>query len=852
MKVNINRQSGIVTLPQDVITLEDITKDGRYHYVVKYNVDIARAIKNKCSIVKIHVSATPPDNRDVVGFSRLNTNQIVQSLLTRQSERVEINRSFTQNFITSFNSDFTAVIPNSKAKDLARNIQALDSQGIETQAHLFENRRFDLVRASDLTQRNISQPILQTPLFQPLLSNVTPAQPTQENSFALIMRHGIDPSAVALPSNTYADTERVQAGVVQRPTGVAREVLQGTPLGSVRPSFGLLSTLVGEQRTRPADQTGLSSNDFAHVMVVEKTNVATIVEDLYLNVSDVGDQFYLMFVLQDIDGIEAETVSSLVQHSRNLAIFTLPTVAPFLSVIPVNGQNRLEIKQLDPNGAGVYVYRRVIDTHSAITEADYIQVTKLPLRVQDGTKWFVDRNPGMRPVIYRVISYNRSELKSHEFSSAVVNPTQKVLGVQAFAQQRRLFVSMNAKVIDRTIQVELNDIPNGVVSIRVYRQDLSRHDTLEQSTLVGDAIFIPSFPTRDSRFYVTDTTPVDQRSYQYTSLLIFKDGGEFWSTTPVSIQFNPILNNVISTVSSPIQSANTGAELDVTFTLSSVVTEGKIDQIKKAMEQQGILGFFQADITQNREKLQNLIAYQVKRTDLTTGEVSDMGVFIGTQFSDRAIGKNIGVKPLVSGHVYEYTVSTHFRSAQSLISTYTTTVTNATNPSRDYTYSPSKWQHPVTLRDGNIVSVASLKRNHASSDFTFGTVGDIIHLRIDLSNNTPSIHDATANVLGKGKVLVQWKLKGSTKKIDHFIVTKEEMDMKTMVGKTHGLTDSNLQFIDTPMVSTQTRANPAKNPPTDSLTELETAVTYHITPVFYDYTHGVSIKSPQTITRKMQ
>jgi hypothetical protein len=34
-------------------------------------------------------------------------------------------------------------------------------------------------------------------------------------------------------------------------------------------------------------------------------------------------------------------------------------------------------------------------------------------------------------------------------------------------------------------------------------------------------------------------------------------------------------------------------------------------------------------------------------------------------------------------------------------------------------------------------------------------------------------------------------------------------------------------------------------------TALETAVTYYITPVFFDYTHGPSIKTPQTITRKI-
>ena len=77
------------------------------------------------------------------------------------------------------------------------------------------------------------------------------------------------------------------------------------------------------------------------------------------------------------------------------------------------------------------------------------------------------------------------------------------------------------------------------------------------------------------------------------------------------------------------------------------------------------------------------------------------------------------------------------------------------------------------------------------------------------------------------------------------------MGMKTVVGKTHALADSNLQFLDTPSRSGKMSANPTKNI-NQNVSDLETSVTYHITPVFFDYTHGTSIKSPQTITRKMR
>lgn len=851
MRININKQSGILSLPDDPATLEDITKNGKYRYLVKYKVDLARAIRAGATVVKIHVSNNPVDNQTIAGFSRLNGDRIVQSLLTRQTQMVENNRSFAQSYIATITSDITAAVPNDKAKDLAVSKLRRDATHISTPPFLFQNKKFELAKVSELTQKNISQPILQTPLFQPFLSDTAPAESPQEQGFNLVMRHRTDPSSVAARTSLYSDTERVHAGVLQRPSGVASSVLQGAPVGAVQPAFGLLSTILGERRERPSDQTGLTSNDFTHVVVSELTNTKTIEEDLFLSLSDLGDQFYLIFSLQDLAGVEIERVSTLVHHSRNTAIFTLPIIPPYLSVATGRGFNRLEIKQLDPNGAGVYVYRRVIETHAAMTEASYVQIAKLPVRVQDGSKWYVDASPEMRPVIYRVIAYNHSELKSHDFSSKVVSRTPNLLGVLANTQQKRLFVSVNLKVVGKTIQIELNDIPTGVLSMRIYRRDLSRHENLEESTQIGNTIYTLGMSNKTDRFYATDTTPIDGRIYEFSVLLIFKDGTEFWSTNPATIEFNSISNNIISTTSSPIQAVNAGADLDIQFTLNSVIADGKVDQIRKALEQQGILGFFQDDITQNREKLQNLIAYQVHRTDITTGELSNMGVFIGTKFSDRAIGKKLGVVPPQEGHVYEYTITTHFRSAQSLISTFTTTVTNTINPTLGYSFKPSKWQHPVTLKAGSLVSTTSLQRNHSNSDFTFGTIGDILHLRMDLNSINPSIHDPAVKTLGSGKVLVQWSLKGSNKKIDHFIVTKEEMGMKTIVGKTHALADSNLQFIDTSCVPTKTKANPAKNQSVDSTT-LETAVVYHITPVFFDYTHGASIKTPQTITRKIR
>lgn len=858
MKVNLNRQAGIITLPEDFATLEEITGDGRFHYVVRYNVDIPRAARQKAFLVKIHVSARSADHRDVAGFVNLNSQELIDNLLTRQSERRELNRSFTQGYIRTLVSDITAKIPNDKARNLStssikKTHSNHEDSKITEQTYLFSNKRFQLAKVSDLTEKNSAQPILQTPLWQPEARSITSAKTTQEGAFDLLFRYAIDPANIGRKTNQYSDTARMHQGVHQSLMGVAKDVVQD--VGSVsQTKFGLLSTVLTDQKNKPANQLGLAANDYTHVLVTEQTNVVTVEEDLYIPISDTPDKFYLIFELQDVKGVETENLSSVVHHSANYAILTVPTIPPFVSVKALKGANRLELRQLDPNGAGVYIYRRAIGNHGAITDADYVQVEKLALRPQDGCKWYTDKYTGMKSVIYRVVPYNRFEVKSHEFASVVLNSTNQYAFVQAPYQRKRSFLSLSAKVVDRTVRVEVNDLPPGVLSFQIYRQDLSRNQNMVEAEKVGKAVYSDTFDPRNARFYITDELVVPRRVYSYSALLTFRDGTNLWSADIVTIDYNPVLNNVIETRLSPIKALNVGSELDIQFEINSVILDGKVDQIRNALEQQGLLGFFQNDITDNRQNLQNLIAYQIKRTNITTGEVEDLGVFIGTQFSDRTIGRTKGVKPIVPTSTYEYTVSTHFRSPESLIDTFTRTVTDTTNPDRSYTYSPSKWYHPITLSEGNLVSARSLQRNHAQEAFTFGTIGDIVFARISLPDEKPVLHEATAKPLGKGKVMVQWKIKGSSKKIDHFLVTKEEMGMKTMIGKAHALTETNnMSFVES-FAPHVVKAIPAKQSPVTSIVDstYETAVTYHITPVFFDYSQGAAVKTAQIITKKIR
>lgn len=830
MKVSISRQNGILTLPTDFASFLGVTRSGQFHYRVKYKVDAVRAIKRRAYFVKISVSTVSPTSKSVPSLQGTTGQELVQGLLRQTPNKIEASRAFTKGLVLSLTSDLTSKFPNDKTRELLNLGQGTT---------LFQKKSTKLVKASELTRENVSQPIHQIPLYQPPANQVSQGISPSENAHRLLLQFQIDPAVVGEKTHLFADTRKALDGVHQGLGGIAQQASKGAPVGSTRAAFGILGA-ISKPNARPSDQLGLANDDFVLVPTTEETNELTVEEDLFIDASAVGDQFYLLFQLHDISGLELASTSMLVQHSRNVALFSLPVTAPFLSVKPCSGYNKLELKQLDENGVGVIIFRKTVELQTTILDNGFVQVAKFPIRKQDGTKWYEDRFPSMKPVVYRAVAYNQQEYKSSEFSSAMCSPVNKALSIRSSAAKRRSYLSLHAKVLDRSVQLELNDIPANVLAMKVFRRDLSLFQTIDAAEQIGDQILMSELPTTDMRFYFTDQNPIDKRDYEYLVRLTYRDGAELWANPPVQIRYSPVTNGILTTVASPMKAVSVGLEQDIRFTLTTSISEGKIDQVKRAMGQQGILGFFQDDLVNNREYLQSLVAYHIKRSNLTTGEVEDMGVTMDSNFSDKVQGAGKGVQPTRVGCEYEYAITTYFRNATTLLSTFELTVTDATNSARSYTYSPAKWQNPITLGDGSLVTDASLRRNHATNEFTAATVGSVIHLRLSLAESTPLAQNATATPIGKGRVLVQWELKGNTKEIDHFLITREELGMVTVVGKAHAMTDSrSIQFIDD-----LNEKNVDKN------RYDEGALSYLITPILYDYTVGQATKTPQVIAKK--
>jgi len=145
---------------------------------------------------------------------------------------------------------------------------------------------------------------------------------------------------------------------------------------------------------------------------------------------------------------------------------------------------------------------------------------------------------------------------------------------------------------------------------------------------------------------------------------------------------------------------------------------------------------------------------------------------------------------------------------------------------KTYQYYPYFSRHPFTLKNGTLVTQNTLKEQHAESDYSFGPSGEIIEYIADFSKNLPVIKEVKATNLNKTLNILNWAVDGNLEKIDHFIVSLVHLGIKSIVGSTHNISDSNsFNFY-------------------DILTEGESGEVYYtIMPVYFDYSLGQEISS---------
>jgi hypothetical protein len=784
MRVTLQTESGIISLSEQAVLLEAITDEG-YQYSITYTVDPSKAARSGALRVNISTRFTPVVQQLVPLV--LNENIAVATVLQRSALQKDATRNNATGNTIAVVSDITARIPNDKTTQVTK--------GSFTRS----DKQVSLASASQLASLNV----------QPALLHVDVSSQTPVNADTFSLQH--EAQTLVLSGRTDPSTVGTRARTVSTPQGL----LGGTFLPGQTSSTSLVRSL------QQATDFATLVNPLIPVQTLT-TGITTIdvQESVVLSLnSRVGqqDEFFFVLSLVKTDGTVVETLSVGVPHSRNIAAFTTPKLPPIVTISGVSQLCRtfLYVKQQDTNAVGVSVYRRSMATGFQTTDALYTFVGNFPLTVADGEKRIEDSFSNFNPVIYRVIPYGQ-DATSCEFTGVVSQANTK-----SSLSKGASFVLIVPTVQESGIQLEFKNIPVGPIALNLYREDVSvaRSDTKQ---LVTNPILLQG--QQGGVVTYTDSSVSKGHIYKYTTEFLYKTGMKTESSQ-VLVSFNPETSNIID---SRIENLVIDPD-DIKFTIVTSFIETDETKIKSALERQGLYNLFNKDI--NRTRLQSLIAHKIVRQNLSTGEQEEFGLVTDPSFTDKQLGPVRNVKPLVEGTSYKYTVTSFFRSADTVLENLVVDVVNEESPSKNYSYKPSKWKHPVTLTQGNIVSKESLKAYHANDMFSFGQIGKITSIVVSLPNANPAINNATVVKINNKLLKVQWRVTGNLSKIDHFLITLEILGSRTIVGKSHNVSDSG-QFSFFDVLDSGEKGS----------------LKYFITPVYHDFSRGREVETTNTVT----
>jgi hypothetical protein len=823
--VTIKRPTGLITLSGgDVAILQRLTNDGFYEYKISYEADPVKCLREKAITVRINVSRSPYVRQVVPVFAigPQNPSVFTANLLVKSPRQKDAMRSQVQEYLLSILSDISSRIPNDLIRTIARAPTASSTP-------IRAIREVNTIAVSALLQQNVNAPVLETNLARmaPGIANDVPrvsaGRTFQRAANTLLNVHRIDPASVAgQRSNTVISAKRTFSGVKPARPATTLRAIQQTPAAR---------TLV-EAATTPnmlTSQIELSSQDMLPVVVTRTVSSILMTETLKIPAPALtSSEFYLVFEVLGSKGEVLEVRSVLVEHAINLTQLNLVTESPEVEQAAISkpGKVIFHLKQKDENAFGVNVYRKELNPGVLSVDATYSLAGRIDLRPSDGSRRFEDPIASLNPIIYRFIPFNRDEVLASNFASLVTSFEKPDLLLRGKVFRRQSAVSFNCLVKNSSIDVQIISVPPDPIVLKLVRRDKTLKE--QNFTQVSDKVLLEGLS--NGSIFIEDTTVKKNHVYEYAVILIYKDGSEEFSGTSVIQEFEPIETNIIAMELVDPKITKQGSGFDATFTIEYSLIKDDAETIRDYLSQQGIFGEFYQEILADKAKLDKVFGFVITRTNMNTSEIESCGVVDSLSFSDRRCGAAHGMKPIQEGYEYKYEVRAYLRNPETLFPTSAREVPIREGSSVTYSLKPAKWRHPVTLEEGNLVTPATIARNHANTAFTFGILAGTQTVTLSLGKALPTIQSAQVSKAKNGYLYLQWRVQGNTQMIDHFLIGMDVLGMQQNVGKAHNISSTGyFQML-------------------DKLTNGESgAITYLITPVYFDYSKGSTTKTNQVV-----
>lgn len=814
-----------ISVGDDFIALKDVAQNGDLEFEVTYSVDQSEVISSGVSIVKLTAYATRKREYSIFENSsgqRAGAQDVVDNILNLQRAYRNIVRANENHILATAISDVTAKINNQIVSYVRSPRFSKANNSISRVQQLFKTKVTlkEVSKMEDETGEHHA--ILQTNRNN--LPNNDVQSTVRQSIRSMIMKKGVDPSRI-----TDLKNDRVSSGKNLRGTYVPPTRNTGYRWGDDENSDVVRQTFT---QMMPGTTTKLTTTEEipAHHLIqtiqtvsIDKIDVPVKFIIPSSKLSNARGAISVVFVKLDVMnrcGVIVDTIEKELDIAFHLRLFNTPKLAPIVKFARYESLSKgtLQVFQQDPTATAVRVYRKYMYHVSNVID-DYVLVGEFSVAKGAGFANIPIDLSRKDTSIYRVVPVSSEGIVGFEYSNIVINPP-------GGNKNKFRYVSLTSKIVSNGVSLEIRDIPAEVVGFKVLRKDKTLFD--DSYSVVGDIVTYVDRSKDDQIYSVVDNQAKNDHTYEYVAELVYRNGSTDLSGYAI-VEYSPLAENLVDTRIVDLTTSSDPIKPDVSFNIESKLTDGNLDSIKNLLEKQGLSQFYAANILKERDKLKQIIAHHVTRVNLTLGIRENFGVVTTGAFTDSELGKINSVSPLQQGYRYRYDVSTLLRTPETLFETFEKTATDPITK-KSYTFNPSKFFHPITMKKGNILDRETQLARYAKEDMSFGNVGDLVTAEVSFANEIVTVTDVRALKYDRYHVLLKWTLNGSAKLIEHFIVVLEENNMQVPIGKVQ-TNEEKRQYEFIHILPIDEVGN----------------YTYTIIPVFSDYTMGAEKKSNKVI-----
>lgn len=766
---------------------------------LSFVVDQHEAMKRGLTTVRITAYTDKAPTREITEISdRTDAAELVSNILLHHQYIRETSKKNRDKIIVQYNSDITRALNNDKLSDIRTGL---------TSAKLIQRK------ISVEPTRTAKTPITGQNGLSIL---ATPDRTLQALALELITDESIDPADVTSVGKQQITVNDLISGTGRRPISQSQRLVE------------YLKSVISANA--PVD----ARSDLTYNVGFDETNELEVFDEAIIPTKfDDFSEVFFSFELVDSRGIAVNTVIKKIRTGKELNVFNTPKVAPTAKILRTQtpGKGCIQVKQVDSIGKYVRIYRRTLNHAAPIVTEKYSLVAELPLLSSDGVRSVEVDIDSVCTTIFRVVSLGDQYVAGAGFSSVVLKPCMDVCKLMSeshtVSSRRFSHASVTARITTIGVAIDIRSLPFDVATIKLLKRDITANERL------FTVIEIVSTAARRDVYTFTDADVSQDRVYEYSCGIVFVDGTEDRQGSEI-VEYFPLSQNLVDTRIENVEVITDDNSYDVRFSITSNIVPTSIESVRTALQKQGLLEYFNDEILTERDKLQDLVAHSITRVNVTTGQRESFGTLGSLDFSDAESRSVNSVEPLVQGNVYRYEVLTLLRHGETLFGKLEKTSIDPSSK-REYAFSPAKFRHPITLKDGNIVSESSLIANHSKEQFSFGNTGNVTTVDISLVQEPASVSELHAGQVNADIVEVSWKLNGTVTSVDHFLIAKSSLDGREIIGKSHTQRDDGEFYF----LHQLHRGDMGE-------------ITYVIIPVLTDYTKGPEVVSNKIFIDSME